>query len=95
MIITLSLKNPPHLGELYAQPGRDVLGLQPSGHGDSKIRPEGVDHLTRLVVLLNGPVTLLAGRAVLRAKSFFSSAQLVQLPMQPGDHLGVPVRPLL
>ena len=65
MLITLSLKNPPHLGKLHAQPGRDVLGLHPSGHSDSKIRPEGVDHLTCLVVLSDGPVVLLTDRAML------------------------------
>ena len=70
MLITLSLKIPPHLGEIRPQPGRDALGLQPSGHHDSKIRPEGADPLTRLVALSDGLVALLTGRAALRAESF-------------------------
>jgi len=81
VLITLGLKNPLPLSKLCAQPDRDALGLQPSGHRGSKIRPEGVDHLTCLVVLSDGPVALQADRAALRAKSFYGLAQLVSLPM--------------
>ena len=65
MLITLGLKNPSHFGELLTQAGRDALGLQPSGHHDSKIRLEGVDHLIHLIVLLDGPIVLLADHAML------------------------------
>ena len=65
MLITLSLKNPPHLGELRALPGRDALGLQPSGHRGSKIHLEGADPLTCLIALSDGLVALLTGHATL------------------------------
>ena len=80
MLIAFDLKKPPHLGEIGAQSGRSFLGLQPSGHRDSKIHPEGLGLLMCFVALLDGSVTLLTGGAVLRAKSFFSLAQLVPLP---------------
>ena len=65
MLIAFDLKKLPHLGEFRAQPSRNFLGLQPSGQHVSKIRPEGPDLPTRLVMLLDGSVMLLAGRAVL------------------------------
>jgi len=80
MLVTLGLKNPPHFGELLAQPGRDALGLKPSGHRDSKIRPEGVDHLIRLIVLSDSSITLLIDRVALRVEPFCSLEQLVSLP---------------
>ena len=95
VLITLGLKNPPHFGELLAQPGRDALGLQPSGHRGSKIRLEGANHLTRLVALSDGLVTLLVDHPTLRAKSFCSLAQLVLLSVQLGNHLNTLIRPLL
>jgi len=95
MLITLGLKNPPHLGKLHVQPGRDALGLQPSGHHGSKIHLEGADPLTRLIALSDGLVVLLVGRAVLQAESFCSLAKLVLLPTQPGNHLGIQIRLLL
>ena len=95
MLITLGLKNPPHLDKLRAQPGRDALGLQPSGHHGSNIRPEGADPLTRLIALLNGLVVLLVDRAVLRVEPFYSLEQLVSLPAQPGNRLGILICPPL
>ena len=65
MLVTLGLKSTPHLGKLHTQPGRDALGLQPSGHRDSKIPPEGADHLTLLVALSDGLVALIMDRAML------------------------------
>ena len=81
MLVTLSLKNPPHLGELHAQPSRDVLGLQPLGHRDSKICLEGANHLMHLITLSDDLVALLADRAMLRAESFCGLMILVLLPM--------------
>ena len=49
----------------------------------------------RFVALLDGPVALLAGRAVLQAKSFFGPARLVPLPAQPIDQRGILACPLL
>ena len=80
VLITLSLKNHPHLGELHAQPSRDALSLQPSGHCGSKIRLEGADPLTCLVALSDSLVVLLVGRAMLQAESFYSLAELISLP---------------
>ena len=65
MLIAFDLKDPPHLGEFRAQPDRNFLGLQPSGHRVSKIRPEGHGLPMCLAALSDGPVTLLAGRATL------------------------------
>ena len=95
MLVTLGLKSPPHLSKLRAQPSRDALGLQPLGHRGSKIRPEGVNHLIRLVALSNGPVVLLTDHAALRAEPFYSLEQLVSLPMQPGNLLDILIRPPL
>ena len=72
MLITLCLKNPSHFSELLAQPGRDALGFQPTGHRCSKICPEEVDHMICLVTLSNGLVKLLADHAALRAEPFYS-----------------------
>ena len=55
MLITFDLKKPPHLGEFHAQPSKNFLGLQPSGHRVSKIRPEGPGLPTCLVALSDGP----------------------------------------
>ena len=74
VLITLGPKDPSHFGKLLLQPGSDALSIQPSIHRHSKIRPEGVGHPTRLVVLLDGPVTILTGFAMLRAKSFLGPA---------------------
>ncbi|XP_066373943.1 uncharacterized protein [Miscanthus floridulus] len=49
-------------------------GKTSSNHHVSKIRPEGHGLPTCLATLSDGPVVLLAGRAVLRAKSFLSPA---------------------
>ena len=65
MLITFKLKKPPHIGEVGAQSGRSFLDLQPLGHRDSKIHPEGLDLPTHVIALSNGPITLLAGRAML------------------------------
>ena len=65
VLITFDLKKPPQLGEFRAQSGRNFLGLQPSGHRVSKIRPEGPGLLTHLNVLSDGLVALLVGRAAL------------------------------
>ena len=74
MLIALYLKDPPHLSKLHDQPGGDALGLQPSGYRGSKIGPKGADLPMRLVVLLDGPVVLLKGQAMLRAESLHSLA---------------------
>ena len=65
VMIAFGLKDPPHLGELRAQPGRNFLDLQPSGHRVSKICPEGPGLPTRLIALSDGPVVLLTGHATL------------------------------
>ena len=95
MLIAFDLKKPPHLGEFRPQPGRNFLGLQPLGHRISKIHPEGPGLPTRLIALSDGPIVLLAGRAALRAKSFFGPACLVPLPEQPIDQRGILACPLL
>ena len=74
VLIAFGLKDPPHLGEFHAQPGRIFLGLQPLSHRVSKIRPEGHGLLMRLAALSDGPITLLMGYAALRAKPFFGPA---------------------
>ena len=74
MLIAFDLKKPPRLGEFRAQPGRNFLGLQPSGHRVLKMRLEGPGLPTCLVVLSDGSVVILMGRATLRAKSFFGPA---------------------
>ena len=63
--ITFDLKKPPRLGEIGAQTGRSFLGIQPSGHLDSKIRLACLGLPTRFITLSNGPVALLTGRAAL------------------------------
>ena len=79
MLIALRLKDPSHLGQLRDQPGRNALGLQPSGYRGSKIGPEGADLPTRLIALSDGLVMLLMGHAMLRVESLCSLAQLVLL----------------
>ena len=95
MLVTLGLKSPPHLGKLRAQPGRDALGLQPSGYHGSKIGTEGADPLTCLITLSNGLVTLLMGRAVVQEEPLRNQAQLIWLLVQPGYRLSVQAHPLL
>jgi len=65
VLITLRLKDPPHLGQLRGQPSGNALGLQPSGYHGSKIGPKGFYLTKHLVALSDGLVTLLEGRAVL------------------------------
>jgi len=80
MLIAPRLKVPPCLGMLHGQPGGNALGLQPLGHRSSEIGLEGADPLLCLITLLDGLVALLAGRAMLRAESFYTLAQLISLP---------------
>ena len=89
MLIALRLKDPLCLGQLRDQPNRNTLGLQPSGYHGSKIGSEGADLQTRLVMLLNGLVMLLAGCAKLRAESLCSPAQLVSLLAQLSYRLSI------
>ena len=95
ILITFDLKKPPRLGKIDEQTSRSFLDIQPSGHLNSKIRPTCLGLPTRFIALSDGPVTLLAGRAALRAKSIFGLAQLVPLPVQSVDHHGILVRLLL
>ena len=56
MLITFSLEKPPHLGKIGAQTGRNLFGIQPSGHLNSKIRLACLGLLTCFVALSDGPI---------------------------------------
>ena len=56
ILITFDLKKPLRLSEISAQTGKNFLGIQPSGHLDSKIRPACLGLPTRFVTLSDGPV---------------------------------------
>ena len=56
ILITFDLKKRPCLGEIDAQTSRNFLGIQPSGHLNSKIRLACLGLPTRFVALSDDPV---------------------------------------